>query len=149
MHIEKFLEWLPTKFEEFQGKNPEEVAQTLNEMYETTDEGKQTIETLINTFAQEQQSADSKKFYTGGKLTYLMDFYKKGGSTKSCDCGCPLHHVMEKGGVIEKCACGCKSSKIAIARNGFALDKDMNKDLIVKKKKMIKVPLSKWNKMTS
>ena len=44
--IQKFLEWLPTKFEEFKGKTLEEVAEDLNRLYET-DEGKQTIQTLM------------------------------------------------------------------------------------------------------
>lgn len=64
--IQKFLEWLPTKFEEFKGKSLEEVAEDLNRLYET-DEGKQTIQTLMNTFLEEQDK-NSSKFANGGIL---------------------------------------------------------------------------------
>ena len=107
--LEEFLQWLPTKFEEFQNKFLDEVAQTLNNLYET-DEGKQTIETLWNTFMQEADS-ETSLFAKGGKLDYLVQLHKKGGSVKKCECGCTLNRVFKDGGVIEECACGCKISK--------------------------------------
>ena len=121
--IQKFLEWLPTKFEEFKGKTLEEVAEDLNRLYET-DEGKQTIQTLMNTFLEEQDK-DPSKFANGGilptsKLDYIVSLHKKGGKlkTKKCSCGCEMHKVFENGGVVEKCACGCDTKKIVKAENG-------------------------------
>ena len=121
--IQKFLEWLPTKFEEFKGKSLEEVAEDLNRLYET-DEGKQTIQTLMNTFLEEQDK-DPSKFANGGilptsKLDYIVSLHKKGGKlkTKKCSCGCEMHKVLENGGVVEKCACGCDTKKIVKAENG-------------------------------
>lgn len=105
--IQEFIQWLPSKFEEFQNKTPDEVAQTLNELYKS-DEGKKTIETLWNTFTDESEK--SKLFKEGGKLNYLINKFKSGGkTTNKCTCGCELHQVMENGGIIEKCACGCKT----------------------------------------
>ena len=118
--IQKFLEWLPTKFEEFKGKSLEEVAEDLNRLYET-DEGKQTIQTLMNTFLEEQDK-DPSKFANGGilptsKLDYIVSLHKKGGKlkTKKCSCGCEMHKVLENGGVVEKCA----KSKVETYQKGY------------------------------
>lgn len=120
--IQQFLEWLPTKFEEFKDKSLEEVAEDLNRLYET-DEGKQTIETLMNTFLEEQDK--KPKFANGGtiptnKLEYIVSLHKKGGKmkTKKCSCGCEMHKVLENGRVVEKCACGCNTKKIVKAEGG-------------------------------
>lgn len=142
--MQKFLEWLPTKFEEFQNKSLDEVVNTLNTIYET-EEGAQAVETLIDTYLTEQNSGN--KFYSGGKLDKFVQLHKKGGSINSCSCGCPMHHVMEKGGVIEKCACGCKNNKVMIQKgeHGFSLP-DVKKDFKTMKKK-VKKPMRIWNKM--
>lgn len=113
--LNKFLEWLPTKFQEFENKSVEEIAELLNNLYET-DSGKQTIETLINTFFEEEKN--NSKFKWGGKLDYLISLHKNGGKLKRCKCGCAMKKVMEKGGIVEKCACGCKSDKISKAQEG-------------------------------
>lgn len=130
--IQKFLEWLPTKFEEFKGKSLEEVAEDLNRLYET-DEGKQTIQTLMNTFLEEQDKKSSK-FANGGilptsKLDYIVSLHKKGGKlkTKKCSCGCEMHKVLENGGVVEKCACGCDTKKIVKAEKGTEVKENKNK----------------------
>ncbi len=107
--MQNFLQWLPGKFEEFQNKTLEEIATTLNQLAET-DEGKQTIETLWNTFLDED-SLSTGLFSKGGKLNYLVSLHKRGGTLRICECGCSLHKVMEDGGVVEKCSCGCKITK--------------------------------------
>ena len=118
--IKQFLEWLPNKFEEFKGKSLEEVAEDLNQLYET-DEGKQVVETLMNTFLEEQNNKQTSSFKNGGKIEYIVSLYKKGGKTKNtkkCKCGCELRPVFENGGVVEKCACGCNTKKIVKAEQG-------------------------------
>lgn len=130
--IQNFLEWLPTKFEEFKGKSLEEVAEDLNRLYET-DEGKQTIQTLMNTFLEEQDK-NSSKFANGGilptsKLDYIVSLHKKGSKlkTKKCSCGCEMHKVLENGGVVEKCACGCDTKKIVKAEKGTEVKENKSK----------------------
>lgn len=114
--IKEFIEWLPSKIKEFEGQSPEEVANTLNSLYET-EEGRQTIETLMNTFLDEKESP---KLELGGKISYIASLYKKGGSMKSkkCSCGCDMKKVLGKGWVVEKCACGCETKKIVKAKDG-------------------------------
>ena len=110
--LQKFLQWLPSKFEEFQNKSLDEVAETLNGLYKTQ-EGKQTIQTLWDTFNQEADSAtDPNLFKKGGKLDYLVQLNKKGGKVPVCECGCTMTRTMEKGGIVDKCACGCKTKKV-------------------------------------
>lgn len=69
----EFLQWLPTKVEEFKNKTPEEIASILNEL-SRTDEGKLQIERLVEEF-----TSKSKLFKNGGKLDYLVEKLKKGG----------------------------------------------------------------------
>ena len=133
--LQAFLQWLPSKFEEFQNKTPDEVAQALNELYKT-DQGKKTLEAMWQAFLQEGQGTGPKApptemmFKEGGKLNYLLKFAKGG---KMCECGCTLITTFEKGGVVEKCACGCKSkskTKVKVTKKqdgGRTLDQDWKK----------------------
>lgn len=71
-----FVEWLPSNVEEFKDKNPEEVVTMLNELSQT-DEGVNVISNLINQFKERTQM-----FEQGGKLNFLVEKFKKGGTTK-------------------------------------------------------------------
>jgi len=115
--LQDFLNWLPTRFEEFQNKTPEESVEMLNKLYET-DEGKQQIEAMFTAFVSETQQGGPQAapqqamFKRGGKLDYFVGKYGKGGkATKKCECGCEIISVHENGGTIERCACGCKTKK--------------------------------------
>lgn len=73
----QFVQWLPSKIKEFQNKTPEEIVGKLNELAQTED-GMNTISGLINQFKQEQSAG---MFKQGGKLAYLVNKFKDGGST--------------------------------------------------------------------
>lgn len=73
----QFVQWLPSKVEEFQNKTPEEIVGKLNELAQTED-GMNTISGLINQFKQEQSAG---MFKQGGKLAYLVNKFKDGGKT--------------------------------------------------------------------
>lgn len=75
----QFVQWLPSKVEEFQNKTPEEIVGKLNELAQTGD-GMNTISGLINQFKQEQSAG---MFKQGGKLAYLVNKFKDGGSAKN------------------------------------------------------------------
>ena len=75
----QFVQWLPSKVEEFQNKTPEEIVGKLNELAQTED-GMNTISGLINQFKQEQSTG---MFKQGGKLAYLVNKFKDGGSAKN------------------------------------------------------------------
>ena len=64
----QFVQWLPSKVEEFQNKTPEEIVGKLNELAQTED-GMNTISGLINQFKQEQSAG---MFKQGGKLAILL-----------------------------------------------------------------------------
>ena len=72
----QFVQWLPSKVEEFQNKTPEEIVGKLNELAQIED-GMNTISGLINQFKQEQSAG---MFKQGGKLAYLVNKFKDGGS---------------------------------------------------------------------
>lgn len=61
----QFVQWLPSKVEEFQNKTPEEIVGKLNELAQTED-GMNTISGLINQFKQEQSAG---MFKQGGKTS--------------------------------------------------------------------------------
>lgn len=75
----QFVQWLSSKVEEFQNKTPEEIVGKLNELAQTED-GMNTISGLINQFKQEQSAG---MFKQGGKLAYLVNKFKDGGSAKN------------------------------------------------------------------
>lgn len=75
----QFVQWLPSKVEEFQNKTPEKIVGKLNELAQTED-GMNTISGLINQFKQEQSAG---MFKQGGKLAYLVNKFKDGGSAKN------------------------------------------------------------------
>lgn len=75
----QFVQWLPSKVEEFQNKTPEEIVGKLNELAQTED-GMNTISGLINQFKQEQSAG---MFKQGGKLAYLVNKFKDRGSAKN------------------------------------------------------------------
>lgn len=74
----QFVQWLPSKVAEFQDKTPEEIVGALNQMAQS-EEGMNTISGLINQFKQEQSTGMFKK---GGKINYLINMFRDGGSTK-------------------------------------------------------------------
>lgn len=114
--LQQFVAWLPTKFEEFGNKTPDEVANQLNELY-NSDGGKEKLASLWQAFQQDIES--QQMFAKGGKLNYLVETFAKGGKTKKCSCGCDLVTTMEKGGkVVTKCACGCKAKQVESYQEG-------------------------------
>lgn len=74
----QFVQWLPSKVAEFQDKTPEEIVGALNQMAQS-EEGMNAISGLINQFKQEQSTRMFKK---GGKINYLINMFRDGGSTK-------------------------------------------------------------------
>lgn len=74
----KFVEWLPTKFEELEGKSPEEIVAVVNNMA-SSDEGKAQLEQLIKQF----QSESVGTFKKGGKLDYFVTKFAKGGYNRA------------------------------------------------------------------
>lgn len=83
--IKAFIEWLPTKIKELEGKSPEEIVSTLNQISKT-EEGMNEISRLIVEFKTETEAPKSELFKEGGKLAYLVNCYKKGGKTSDCGC---------------------------------------------------------------
>lgn len=109
--LQAFIQWLPTKFKEFQDKTPDEIAQSLNDLYSKGEEGKAALQNLWQTFEQEANT-NTNMFKTGGKLESLVQKMSKGGmTTRKCACGCDLVVKKAKGGIIEECACGCKMTQ--------------------------------------
>ena len=75
----EFLQWLSTNVREFEDKTPEEIVNTLNELYQTP-EGQEQVVNLIKSFKDSKKKAS--KFAKGGKLDYLVTKYQNGNPFK-------------------------------------------------------------------
>lgn len=75
----EFLQWLSTNVKEFVDKTPEEIVNTLNELYQTP-EGQEQVINLIKSFKDSKKKAS--KFAKGGKLDYLVTKYQNGNPFK-------------------------------------------------------------------
>lgn len=75
----EFLQWLSTNVEEFADKTPEEIVNTLNELYQTP-EGQEQVVNLIKSFKDSKKK--TSKFAKGGKLDYLVTKYQNGNPFK-------------------------------------------------------------------
>lgn len=79
-----FIEWLPKRVKEFQGMQPEQIAQALDGMTKTP-EGQKQVQQLMQQFQQELQQGGQPAFRNGGKIHDFICKHAKGGSV---DCGC-------------------------------------------------------------
>lgn len=79
-----FIEWLPKRVKEFQGMQPEAIAQALDGMSKT-EEGRKQVEQLMTQFQQEMQNGQSQAFRQGGKIHDFICKHRRGGKA---DCGC-------------------------------------------------------------
>ena len=87
-----FIEWLPKRVKEFEGMQPEAIAQALDGMTKTP-EGQKQVQQLMEQFQQEMQSAQA--FRQGGKIHDFICKHSKGGHVAGCGC-------KENGGSVEK-----------------------------------------------
>lgn len=78
-----FIEWLPKRVKEFQGMQPDAVAQALDGMSKTP-EGQKQVQQLMQQFQQEMQGGQ-QSFKSGGKIHDFICKHAKGGAI---DCGC-------------------------------------------------------------
>ena len=90
-----FIEWLPKRVKEFQGMQPEAIAQALDGMSKTP-EGQQQIQQLMQQFQQEAQNSQPA-YKQGGKLHDFICKHAKGGVA---DCGCGVKKAETGSGNI-------------------------------------------------
>lgn len=93
----EFINWLPTAVPEFQDASPEQIVQTLNQLYES-EEGQATLSQLFTAFQESKNEPQSQMFKKGGKLDQLTQKAKKG--KKMC---CKKKEVVQ-GGMVNKIA---------------------------------------------
>ena len=101
-----FIQWLPKRVKEFQGMQPEQIAQALDGMSKTP-EGKKQLQQLMAQFQQEMQGG-SQAFRQGGKIHDFICKHAKGGNLKGCGC-------KQEGGTFES-----KDKKVKIENFGTA-----------------------------
>lgn len=93
----EFINWLPTAVPEFQNASPEQIVQTLNQLYES-EEGQATLSQLFTAFQESKNEPQSQMFKKGGKLDQLVNKAKKG--KKMC---CKKKEIVQ-GGMANKVA---------------------------------------------
>lgn len=93
----EFINWLPTAVPEFQNASPEQIVQTLNQLYES-EEGQATLSQLFTAFQESKNEPQSQMFKKGGKLDQLTQKAKKG--KKMC---CKKKEIVQ-GGMVNKIA---------------------------------------------
>lgn len=93
----EFINWLPTAVPEFQNASPEQIVQTLNQLYES-EEGQSTLSQLFTAFQESKGAPQSQMFKKGGKLDQLTQKAKKG--KKMC---CKKKEIVQ-GGMVNKIA---------------------------------------------
>lgn len=91
----EFINWLPTAVPEFQNASPEQIVQTLNQLYES-EEGQATLSQLFTAFQESKEAPQSQMFKKGGKLDQLTQKAKKG--KKMC---CKKKEIVQ-GGMVNK-----------------------------------------------
>lgn len=104
----EFINWLPTAVPEFQNASPEQIVQTLNQLYES-EEGQATLSQLFTAFQESKNEPQSQMFKKGGKLDQLTQKAKKG--KKMC---CKKKEIVQGGmvnKVIEKAQDGSKLTR--------------------------------------
>lgn len=104
----EFINWLPTAVPEFQDASPEQIVQTLNQLYES-EEGQATLSQLFTAFQESKNEPQSQMFKKGGKLDQLTQKAKKG--KKMC---CKKKEVVQGGmanKIIEKAQDGSKLTR--------------------------------------
>ena len=104
----EFINWLPTAVPEFQDASPEQIVQTLNQLYES-EEGQATLSRLFTAFQESKNEPQSQMFKKGGKLDQLTQKAKKG--KKMC---CKKKEIVQGGmvnKVIEKAQDGSKLTR--------------------------------------
>lgn len=122
-----FIEWLPKRVKEFQGMQPEAIAQALDGMSKTP-EGQKQVQQLMEQFQQEVESG-TQAFKQGGKIRDFICKHAKGGVT---DCGCS--RKMENGGptsnlnFIERMYDGDGNAVYIMARERRHLPSNMRSD---------------------
>lgn len=93
----EFINWLPTAVPEFQNASPEQIVQTLNQLYES-EEGQATLSQFFTAFQESKNELQSQMFKKGGKLDQLTQKVKKG--KKMC---CKKKEIVQ-GGMVNKIA---------------------------------------------
>ena len=104
----EFINWLPTAVPEFQDASPEQIVQTLNQLYES-EEGQATLSQLFTAFQESKNEPQSQMFKKGGKLDQLVNKAKKG--KKMC---CKKKEIVQGGmanKIIEKAQDGSKLTR--------------------------------------
>lgn len=104
----EFINWLPTAVPEFQDASPEQIVQTLNQLYES-EEGQATLSQLFTAFQESKNEPQSQMFKKGGKLDQLINKAKKG--KKMC---CKKKEIVQGGmanKIIEKAQDGSKLTR--------------------------------------
>lgn len=104
----EFINWLPTAVPEFQNASPEQIVQTLNQLYES-EEGQATLSQLFTAFQESKNEPQSQMFKKGGKLDQLTQKAKKG--KKMC---CKKKELVQGGmanKIIEKAQDGSKLTR--------------------------------------
>lgn len=91
-----FIEWLPKRVKEFQGMQPEQIAQALDGMTKTP-EGQKQVQQLMQQFQQELQQSSAPAFRNGGKIHDFVCKHAKGGMI-DCGCGGGSFRKMDEGG---------------------------------------------------
>lgn len=112
--MQEFVMWLPTKYEEFQDKEPEEVVAMVQQIAESGEEGQAMIQQMMQEF-QAETSGDNKgqapAFRKGGKIDFLVQKMANGGRTVGfCRCGAPkVIRGVGNGRLDKVCVRGCKN----------------------------------------
>lgn len=112
----EFINWLPTAVPEFQNASPEQIVQTLNQLYES-EEGQATLSQLFTAFQESKNEPQSQMFKKGGKLDQLTQKAKKG--KKMC---CKKKEIVQGGmvnKVIEKAQDGSKLTRHQALKAGM------------------------------
>ena len=93
----EFINWLPTAVPEFQNATPEQIVQTLNQLYES-EEGQATLSQLFTAFQESKNEPQSQMFKKGGKMAAFVNKYGNGGCVS-----CKKKEIL-RGGMVNKVA---------------------------------------------
>ena len=93
----EFINWLPTAVPEFQNASPEQIVQTLNQLYES-EEGQATLSQLFTAFQESKNEPQSQMFKKGGKMAAFVNKYGNGGCVS-----CKKKEIL-RGGMVNKIA---------------------------------------------
>lgn len=82
--LNAFVQWLPTRVEQFKDMTPDQIVETLNGLSKTP-EGQKQVQTLMEQF--QAELAGGQKFKEGGKIHQFLCKHAKGGHVAGCGCG--------------------------------------------------------------